>query len=420
MELGVPRAILEAASQGEFGRVIKLARQGRGQSQSQLGTATGYSQSAISRIESGAHQAYDVRVLRAIAGALDIPQGLFGLADAPYDPQQQDRSPVNRRCFLLATTAVAASSAIPHELEWAGEGRALRQITAMQRRLDGYTPSRELAGLVVSHLRLAKARFVQAADPLVRQHLAAAISEVAGFAGWLHWDMHDLGSARGYYGQAVQAARDGNDPTLVAYMLGSLASFSLDEGDVIGAFSLLTSARKRLGGEAPAVAEAWLGSLAAQAYAAAGQEKQAWSALDLASTAVARIPHDEPAPWPWVFAFDQRKVARQRLACAVLLGRPHEAEAAASDADVDSVDHTKQRALLLFDLASADLQVGQVDRALHLAASALDLADESRSARVIDRARRFRREIRGPVPAEPARHFDDRLRAAAMRASQHT
>lgn len=418
MELGVPRAIQEAASRGEYGGAIKLARQARGESQGELGAVTGYSQSAISRIESGNHQAYDVRVLRAMAGVLDIPPGLFGLAESPDERDTQDRSPVNRRSFLMATTAVAAGNAIPRQLAWDGEGRAVRHITTMQRRLDAYTPSRVLAGPVVSHLRLAKVKLSQAADPVARHDLAAATSEVAGFAGWLHWDMHDLGSARGYYRQAIQAARAAGDTTLVAYMLGTLASLALHEGDIIDAFSLLGSARKRLGGDTPAVAEAWLGSLAGLAYATAGQDKQAWSALDQASAAVARIPHDDPAPWPWVFIFDQRKVARQRLACAVLLREPREAEAAASDADLGSVGHTKQRALLLFDLASAHLQAGNPDHGLHLAVSALEAGEESRSARVIDRARGFRREIHGPVPADLARHLDDRLRSAVTAVSE--
>lgn len=82
------------------------------------------------------------------------------------------------------------------------------------------------------------------------------------------------GSARLYYQQSIKAAQGSGDKTLVAYMMGSLTSLSLHEGDTMEAFYLLGSARKRLGGEAPAVADAWLGSLAGLAYATAGQENR--------------------------------------------------------------------------------------------------------------------------------------------------
>jgi hypothetical protein len=59
-------------------------------------------------------------------------------------------------------------------------------------------PSRDLVEAVLAHLRMT-GRTAAAVDDLSdRTGLTAAVSEIAGFAGWLHWDMYDLGSERRY------------------------------------------------------------------------------------------------------------------------------------------------------------------------------------------------------------------------------
>jgi hypothetical protein len=58
--------------------------------------------------------------------------------------------------------------------------------------------------------------------------VAAAASEAAGFAAWLHADMYDIGSARAYDRMAIGRARQAGHDLLAGYMLGSLAAFELD------------------------------------------------------------------------------------------------------------------------------------------------------------------------------------------------
>jgi hypothetical protein len=50
--------------------------------------------------------------------------------------------------------------------------------------------------------------------------VAAAVSEAAGFAAWLHADMHDVGTARSYYRLAIERARLSGQRLLAGYMLG--------------------------------------------------------------------------------------------------------------------------------------------------------------------------------------------------------
>src|SRR2546430_6798266 len=70
----------EAAPHGHPGAVIAAARKAHGLNQGQLGKVAGFSQSAISRLESGGNLAYDLRMLRIFQRLLGIPAHLLGLA----------------------------------------------------------------------------------------------------------------------------------------------------------------------------------------------------------------------------------------------------------------------------------------------------------------------------------------------------
>src|SRR4051795_8595123 len=91
------------------GSIIRLARLARGETQTQTGRACGFSQSQISRLESGRAYAYDIRHLTVLARHLDIPPNLLGLASDSVDPSEP---PVNRREFVTAAAAAIAGGAL--------------------------------------------------------------------------------------------------------------------------------------------------------------------------------------------------------------------------------------------------------------------------------------------------------------------
>src|SRR5438477_8734634 len=72
--------IRTAAAHDHPGEVIAAARRAYGLSQAQLGGLAGFSQSAISRIESGGNLAFDLRMLRVFQRILGIPPRLLGLS----------------------------------------------------------------------------------------------------------------------------------------------------------------------------------------------------------------------------------------------------------------------------------------------------------------------------------------------------
>lgn len=417
------RAVREAAAAGNVGEVIRLVRRAHGLNQRQLGAATGRGQSTISRIERGGSGTRDVESLRRLGSELDIPLVLLGLAEHSSRGKHSTRiseSPVDRRDFLFSAAATAvASTAVAGTVIAEDEAAATAHaITTAYRRLDATTSSCDLVEPVAAHLRMATGMQATIWDPMSGRAMAAAVSEVAGLAGWLYWDMHDLGSARRHYRIAVeQAQRASGDSMLTAYMLGSLASFVVvQEGAADEGLALINHAAKVSEGERPATGDAWLAALEAVAHASAGDDVQTWRALDCAEAAVERVVAEEPPPWPWVFPFDARKIATHRLTCAVRLRRPDIAYATVANLPVSMpAAHRKQGSLVLLDLACAHVQAQEVEEGLRMATAAVDLAATTRSERVLSQARQFRRTIPAPAPPGLLRDFDGHLRAANTR-----
>ncbi|GHF77148.1 hypothetical protein GCM10018790_64070 [Kitasatospora xanthocidica] len=366
----------------------------------QLGETLGLSQSAISRLEKrGPSGTYDMALLGRAAAHLHISASLVGLAGTPSGSVA-----VERREFLGIGAAAAVTpvlAVIPVQPE-TGQPAALRLGTASYRRLDGSTPSRDLADAVRGHIQLID-RLSAGRD---RPQLAAVRSEALAFAGWLSWDMGDHGSARSSYGHAIKAARAAQNSLLAAYQLGSLAQFEAHAGNSPQALSLAGRARTILA-DPPAIADAWLTSVEALAHAAGGDRDRADQALTHSRKVALRLGREETPPWPWVFTFDESKVSAARVACGARLGLADWVLSA--DTAALATGHEKQRALLMLDIAAGHLAAGRVDGAFAIADRALDIGLTYRSGRIVDRACGLRRTLTTTTPPRVVREFDDRL-----------
>ncbi len=308
---------------------------------------------------------------------------------------------------LGAAAATPILAALPDPGEGPGQAAPLRLGTASYRRMDGATPSRDLADAVQSHLRLVQKVAQTASSDQERARLAGVGSEAASLVGWLSWDMGDHGSTRMWYGSAIKAARAAGDPLLAAYQAGTMAQFEADAGNGAQALSWTRTARKHLDARRPAVADAWLSSVEALAHAAAGDERAADRALTNSRALAARLGSEEPPPWPWVFTFNEIKVAAARVTCGARLGLP--TWVLEADTDTLAIGHAKQRALLILDIAAGHLAAGRVEAAFAFAGRALDTGLQYRSGRIVDRARAVRRSYRTASAPKVVREFDERL-----------
>ena len=245
--------------------------------------------------------------------------------------------------------------------------------------------------------------------------MAAVGSEAASLVGWLAWDMADHGSARTWYGSAIKAARSTGDPLLGAYQTGSLAQFEVEAGDTAEGLRLIARARRQLGPDLPSIAAAWLTSIEAVAHATAGDDRAAERALRTCDQHAARVPREDPPPWPWVFSFDERKVAACRVMCGARLSRPRWILSSAQEITTAlSSGHEKQRAMLTLDVASGHLAAGRIDSSFALATHAVHDGLRLRSGRIVDRARAFRRSFASARPPGIVRDFDTLLHDAYL------
>jgi transcriptional regulator with XRE-family HTH domain len=112
------QALLNA---GDVGGAIRLARQARGWRQEDLGAATGYSRSTISRLETGSRAGTDISMIRTVAAQAGVPPAFLGAAlqilspppttvAATAPPVEEDNV---RRRELLTLGGAAIVSVIP-------------------------------------------------------------------------------------------------------------------------------------------------------------------------------------------------------------------------------------------------------------------------------------------------------------------
>jgi hypothetical protein len=359
-------------------------------------------------------------VLAKAAAYLTLPPRLVGLADPPTQVRTDGTEQVERRELLTGAVAVVATPALSalagqHQQAESGHAATLRVATTAYRRLDGTTPSRQLAEVVLPHLGLIQNITRDTKQAEARARLAAVGSEAASLAGWLSWDMGDAGSARTWYGSAIRAARQSGNALLAAYQTGSLAQMEAETGNAAQALTLVNSARRQLGAQVIAIADAWLSTVEALAHAAAGDERSSDRALVRSRTEALRVPSEEPPPWPWVFTFDERKVVACRLACGARLNRPDWIFGGGDEATlVASAAHEKQRALLQLDLAFGHLASGRLEIGYLLATRAVESGLRYKSGRIVERARVFRRSYSSRTPPKVVRAFDDRLHDAYL------
>jgi transcriptional regulator with XRE-family HTH domain len=291
---------------------------------------------------------------------------------------------------------------------------AVTAVTGQYRRLEATTPAGELLDPVLAHLRFVS-QLLEPEATMASPQLAAAASEAAGFAGWLAVDRNNHAAARRHYQSAIDLAeRSGND-LLRAYMLGSKSQWAaaLDSGSE--AVQLITHARSLLPRQAPPATRAWVGALEATAYASRRDKPACLAAIRRANAAVGRYQAGSVALWPWVYPFDHAKIAGYLGACAVKLKLPAEAFPALHDG-LDALEPvaTKQRAMLLLDLAAAHVLVHDVEAACQVAGEAFVIGVQRRSEKVIRQVCDVRARLTPWSMAAAVQDLDQRLLATLL------
>lgn len=398
--------IRHALRSGDWSTVLQVLIQETGASQTDIAVAVGVSQPHVSRLLNGQSKEPGIRTVRALCDGLGIPSPLAGLLD-----DQEDNT--NRRQFLAGTAGVpglaligTVGGAVPVESQ--DEERLLTIPSATYRRLEQRLPSRSLIAPASAHLALVRQLAARNGNsPAHARRLFAVLSETAGLTAWLYVDVDDRPNARRHYQLAVRAAERSGHPLLPAYMQASMSQFAANCGDAAESVRLVADARNRLPRSAPAIAGIWMDAIESLALAQV-KDRNALTKLDHAESKLARSCNDEPA-WPWIFRFDERKLAGFRAQVAGKLGRPKVAEKALQIA-YDPHQAPKPRAVMDVLRANVIAQSGRIDEACKLAAEAFDVGRTYDSERVTRAVTTFRRAL-GARSTHAVAELDARLYA---------
>lgn len=121
-----------AIESGDRGAILRSLRKAKHLTLAQLSVRCDYSISTLSRMERGKQSLSDIRVLRSLADALEIPPHVFGLVDTPRQSvptprptvrvrtilaPDEETDPMRRRTLLTGLTGLASTPAFgtpPH------------------------------------------------------------------------------------------------------------------------------------------------------------------------------------------------------------------------------------------------------------------------------------------------------------------
>ncbi len=398
-----------------------------------LGELTGYSTQHVGAIERGAAAPSEQFVLacEAVLGAGGqlialLPAVIREQAAARHE-RQAIRRPSSSGPRTQPAPAPRASDGVGSRepgIDWerlATAGRKcvgvvdrvvddLELITDQYRRLYHHLPSMEMVALLSSHEGLLSSLLKAPGPDHLRQRLASALAETAGFAAWGWHDLDDRFKAFHHYRLADRALHEADNSALGAYVHGFQAIACVSQGDRQAGLSLLETAVAQARNTAPASTNSWLQALQAEAWAAAGDARATARLLRRAEDQLSRVRPEDNAPW--MFDFDSGRLAAFQGSCFLHLGRLKDAKRCLCEALMQLPDTcARRRGEIQIDLAQAYLASGDVEGACQFARKGLAGFVVTGSVVGLRRVRRLRAELIRSGHRKAAEELDEMLRS---------
>ena len=442
-------AFRDARKARHFGQVINAYRHEHRPvlTQAKVGRWLGQTQGQVSRLERAPQPPCDLNKLDQWSRALHIPEHYlwFQLSQQPAgayvappdahsldDEAERGGEDVQRRQLLRAGVAGAASvgsatfgwfsAQSPPRSSTRVVGmtdvQIIREMTQTFRRLDnrfgGCHARSALTNYLVSDV-LPLFRAGRCRDD-VRRDLFAAVAELNQLAGWMAYDVGDVGAGRRYLWRAVHLCQDIGDDALAGEMLAGMshqAAFLRFPALAIDLAGAAKDNGKRAG--VPAlVSESAV--MEAHGLALANDVRGCLAALRESERAFA-VAEDRDRP-EWLAYFDGAYLAAKFGRCFRDLGCPTEAEGFARRS-LDMIDgYDRGRLFNLTLLASTLADQRKVEEACETGLAALRMAADVRSARtdadLTDLSRRL-----APFQAEPAvQSLNEQIRVLVQRSGE--
>jgi hypothetical protein len=213
----------------------------------------------------------------------------------------------------------------------------------------------------------------------------------------------DRPSAQRWLRTATAAATAAGDRVLRAWVLVGESFLPTYNGDHQTALAVLQQGEDAAGRNASTVS-AMLAALKARAYASLGDAREFTAALRTAEAGFGRT-----AGQPGFFTFTEAQLAFYRAGSFARLGKPKEAQAAATDALrlYGASPHYMDPALVRFDLASAYVQQREIAEACRIGRQALSIPAEHRTSPIARRASELLAELAPYEGSREVRAFRD-------------
>jgi tetratricopeptide (TPR) repeat protein len=204
------------------------------------------------------------------------------------------------------------------------------------------------------------------------------LTEAAALAGWQALDLGQYRAAWELHEVAKSAAREAENPVLLAHVTAQQAYVLLDLDQPEQAVELMQHAHATAGRTLPPLMRAWLHAAEAEAHSARLDEAAVRQSFDAADRVLPTDPEDPDLPFLFLAG---PHLARWRGNCFARLGLEEAINDLTSALDTMESGFTRAEAGLRCDLATALLMRGEADEARRQAEQAQQMAALTGSAR---------------------------------------
>ncbi|MFC4535566.1 hypothetical protein [Sphaerisporangium dianthi] len=284
----------------------------------------------------------------------------------------------------------------------------IEKLTARCRRLDDeFGPAKVLPVVDGQRTLVADLLHRESLLPGLRDRLIRAYAELSQLAGWLHHDLLDHPGARRRYQEALTAAHQIRDATLIAYLHACLANMSRFQGRTGEALDHIYAAQ----GWAQQSPSSLLRSVhavnLARVLAADGNVLDSERALTRSRQLLAR-PRTEADP-SYLYWWTPNGVQRHTAYCAIAWRRPDEAIDSAQRALSTSAISPLMRGETLLLYAGALTQKREIPAAIDKIRQAARITVSHSSGRLADTIRQTRTRLQPWATNKHVRILDEEL-----------
>jgi transcriptional regulator with XRE-family HTH domain len=366
--------VRHALEHQDIGAIFRLLSK-HGISQMRIATAAGLGQNRVSLISRDKQVVTTLTLLARIADGLAMPDhARISLGIAPRQAA--------RRSAVTAGTPGDEAAELLQQISSAryvdtSVIQVLQDETDAIRLLDRRLGAPAVAAKLEAHIAQVQASLRHSLSPQRREHLAQVLADAAALAGWQSIDMGRLPAAWTHFELATAAAREARNDALLAFAAGEQAYVLLDLAQPAHALEKVQAVHAHARDAIPAQLRCWLYAAEAEMAAAARQQDNCRTALDLAAREISR-PQGIVLPY---LALDTAHLARWRGNCLIQFGDTATIrDLTTALAGMDGT-FTRAEAGLRCDLAAALHAAGERHEARQHLKRATELAQLTGSAR---------------------------------------